>query len=635
MTFLQTTMRKSIRTTDSEWFRLRLSVVMTLVTAAFVVLFLRLFYLQVLEGEEFRRLSENNCVRLLTIQPQRGFVFDRNGALLVDNRPSFNLSIIPKDAKPVESVIDILSRYLNVPAEELMAKVRNIKGTSSFRPVLLKQDIGRDALALIEAHKYELPGISVDVQPRRYYLHRQSAAHLIGYLSEINSSELKGGKYPEYKPGDFVGKFGIEREFEKYIKGKRGGRQVEVNAAGQVVRVLENINSEPGNNIYLTIDQRLQSKAEELLKDKAGAVVAMEPSSGQILAMASSPAFDPNEFVCGLTHDEWKDLISQPARPMGNKAVKGEYPPASTYKIVTAIAALEEKVIDVNTSFYCPGYIKHGNREFRCWKKGGHGSVNVVRALAESCDVFFYNVGQRLDIDKLAWYAKSCGLGAPTGIGLEQESEGLIPSAIWKKKRFGSPWSSGETLSAVIGQGYNLVTPVQMLVLTSAIANGGKRVKPYVMKRIETPGGQNILNGETEIVGNLPVSQSTLNIVKKGLWEVVNTDYGTARIARPGGGIEISGKTGTAQIIGRRGNETSYERKLPDHFKPHAWFVSYAPSSDPKIAISVIIEHGEHGSSAAGPIARELVKCYLNPEAVVDDNGPDTKVVSDAVNDEY
>jgi len=628
-------MSKFIRTTDSEWFRLRLSVVMTLVTAAFVVIFLRMFYLQILEGKEFRRLSENNCIRLQTILPQRGFVFDRNGALLVDNRPSFNLSIIPDDAKPVEPVIDILSRYLNVPAEELMAKVRNIKGASSFRPVLLKQDIGRDALALIEAHKYELPGISVDVQPRRYYLHRHSAAHLIGYLSEINSSELKGGKYTEYKSGDFIGKFGIEREFEKYLKGKRGGRQVEVNAAGQVVRVLENINSEPGNNIYLTIDQRLQRKAEELLKDKAGAVIAMEPSSGQILAMASSPAFDPNEFVCGLTHDEWNDLISQPNRPMENKAIKGEYPPASTYKIVTALAALEEKVIDINTSFYCPGYLKHGNRVFMCWKKGGHGSVNVVRALAESCDVFFYNVGQRLDIDKLAWYAKGCGLGAPTGIGLEQESEGLIPSSIWKKKRFGQPWSSGETLSAVIGQGYNLATPVQMLVLTSAIANGGKRVKPYVMKRIETPGGQNIINGETEIVGNLPVSQNTLNIVKKGLWEVVNKDYGTARIARPGEGIEISGKTGTAQIVGRKKNETGYERKLPDHFKPHAWFVSYAPSSDPKIAISVIIEHGEHGSSAAGPIARELVKCYLNPEAVVDDNNPDTKVVSDAFYDEY
>jgi penicillin-binding protein 2 len=258
-----------------------------------------------------------------------------------------------------------------------------------------------------------------------------------------------------------------------------------------------------------------------------------------------------------------------------------------------------------------------------------------VRALAESCDVFFYNVGQRLDIDKLARYAKGCGLGAKTGIGLEQEGEGLIPSAIWKKKRFGSPWSSGETISAVIGQGYNLVTPVQMLVLTSAIANGGKIIKPYIVKKIETPDGQNIFNSKTEVIGNIPVSQSTLSIVKKGLWEVVNKNYGTAWIARPGEGIEISGKTGTAQIIGRRENDASYDRKLPDHFKPHAWFVSYAPSDDPKIAISVIIEHGGHGSSAAGPVARELVKCFLSPEAESEENSQVTGIVSDTVYDEY
>jgi penicillin-binding protein 2 len=632
-------MRKFIRTTDSEWFRLRLSVVTSIVTAAFAVLCLRLFYLQILEGGEFRRLSENNCIRLQPVQAQRGFVFDRNGALLVDNRPSFNLSITLKEAnqgaRSIESTMGTLSRYLDISAEELMTKVVGIKGASVFKPVILKQDIGRDALAMIEAHKYDLPGISVDVQPRRYYLNRRSVAHLTGYLSEINSDELKGEKYSEYRLGDYVGRSGIEKEFEKYLKGKRGGRQVEVNAAGQVVRVLENIVSEPGNNIYLTIDQRLQNKAEELLKDKSGAVVAMEPSSGEILAMVSSPAFDPNEFIRGLTHDEWKDLISQPDKPMGNKTIKGEYPPASTYKIVTAIAALEEKIIDVNTSFYCPGYMRYGNREFRCWKKGGHGSVNVIRALAESCDVFFYNVGQRLDIDKLAWYAKRCGLGAKTGIDLEQEGEGLIPTAAWKKKRFGSPWSGGETISAVIGQGYNLVTPLQMLIVTSAVANGGKIVKPHVMKRIETPDGRNILNGMTEVVGNIPVSQSTLSIVRKGLWEAVNKNYGTAWIARPGEGLEISGKTGTAQIIGRRENETSYDRKLPDHFKPHAWFVSYAPSDDPKIAISVIIEHGGHGSSAAGPVARELVKCYLIPEAGTDENNQSNGIISDAVNDEY
>ena len=607
-------MSKLIRSTDSEWFRHRLSGVMYFVAAAFVIIFLRLFYLQVVEGEEFRRLSENNCIRLQGIEHPRGLVFDRNGVLLVDNRPSFNLSIVLNDAKPVDSTLEKLSQCMNMPAGDLASRAENIKGISSYRPVLLKQDVGRDALAAVEAHMYDLPGVSVEVQPKRYYLHRNSGAHIIGYLSEISPNELKNEKYAKNKQGDFIGKAGIEKTFENYLMGKRGGRQVEVNVSGKVVRVLENINAEAGNNIYLTIDQRLQKKAEELLEGKAGAVLAMEPSSGEILAFVSQPSFDPNEFVCGMTNEEWKKLISQPNRPMENKAVKGEYPPGSTYKIVTAIAALEEKVIDVNTSFYCPGFIKYGNREFRCWKKGGHGSVNIIRALAESCDVFFYNVGQRLDIDKLAWYSKACGLGFPTGIGMEQEGAGLIPSAIWKKKRFGAAWSSGETLSAVIGQGYNLATPLQMLVLTSSVANGGKRLRPTVMKRIETPGGRLITENKIEILGNLPASSGTMDIIKNGLWEVVNKNYGTAWSARHGGGIEASGKTGTSQVVGRKEGDDE-EKKLPQHLRPHAWFVAYAPSSDPKIAVSVLVEHGGSGSSAAAPVARELIKCYFNQES--------------------
>jgi penicillin-binding protein 2 len=586
---------------------------MYFVTAAFVLILLRLFYLQVIEGEEFRRLSENNCIRIQSEEYPRGMIFDRNGILLVDNRPSFNLNIVMNDARPAEATLIKLSRYINVPAEEMILKAGSIKGISAYRPVLLKQDIGRNALASVEVHKYDLPGISVDVQPKRYYLRRKSASHLIGYLSEISPGELKEKKYARNRQGDYIGKFGVEKSFEGYLMGKRGGRQVEVNVSGQVVRVLEKIDAEAGNNLYLTIDERLQRKAEELMEGKAGAVVAMEPSSGEILALTSQPSFDPNIFACGLSNDEWRNLVSQPGRPMENKAIKGEYPPGSTYKIVTAIAALEEKVIDINTSFYCPGYIKYGNREFRCWKKGGHGTVNVIRALAESCDVFFYNVGHRLDIDKLAWYAKACGLGAQTGIGLDQEGAGLIPSVIWKKKRFGSAWSSGETLSAVIGQGYDLATPLQMLVLFSSIANGGKKIRPTVMKRIETPEGNVIAESKPEVLGNLPVSPKTLEIVTKGLWEVVNKNYGTAWAARPGGEIEVCGKTGTSQVVGRKEGDDE-KKRVPHHLKPHAWFVAYAPYSDPKIAVSVLVEHGGHGSSAAAPIARELIKLYLNPE---------------------
>lgn len=606
------------------------------VTAAFALLFLRLFYLQIIQGAELRQLSENNCIRLQNIEYSRGMVFDRNGILLVDNRPSFNLSMVLSNAKPVEATIGKLSKYVNVPAEKLSSQVNSVKGISCYKPVLLKQDIGRDILAAVEVHKYNLPGISVDVKPKRYYPHGNSAAHLIGYLSEISANELKDEKYCENKQGDYIGKFGVEKSFEKCLTGKRGMRQVEVNAVGQVVRVLKTVDAQAGDNIYLTIDERLQRKAEELLEGKAGVVVAMDPSSGEILAMASSPSFDPNLFVSGMTHDEWENLISHPHRPIENKAIKGAYPPASTYKIITAIAALEEKIIDINTSFYCPGYLTYGTRNYMCWKKGGHGRVNVVRALAESCDVFFYNVGQRLDIDKLAWYAKACGLGSPTGIDLEQEGVGLIPSTTWKKKRFGSAWSSGENLSAAIGQGYNLVTPIQMLALISEIANGGKRITPLVVKKIITPEGKLIMESKPEKLGRIPVSQSTIDIIRQGLCDVVNKNYGTAYRSRPGGGIEMCGKTGTAQVVGRKQGESNYDKKIvPYLYKPHAWFVCYAPSTDPKIAIVVIVEHGEHGASSAAPIAKELVNNYLNAPDEENQTSPNEPADYNQIYDEY
>ena len=607
-------MGKYLKTADSDWFKQRLVVVMYCVIAAFVVLICRLFYLQVIEGEEFRRLSENNCIRLQSIDPQRGLIYDRNRVLLVDNRPSFDLSIILKDAKPINDTIEKLSEYINVPADDLMSKIKKCKGISIYKPFLLKRDIGRDALAVIEARKYDLPGIEVNVTPRRNYINRQTAAHLIGYVSKINPDELKSAKYSGCGGGDFIGKFGVEKAYGSYLRGKRGGRQVEVNATGQVVRILQTVDALPGHNVYLTIDLKLQQKAEELLEGVAGAVAAMDPATGEILALASSPCFDQNSFVSGMSHEQWHALVSNRFRPMENKVVQGGYPPASTYKIVTAIAGLEEGIITKDTRFYCPGHYKCGDRDFRCWKKVGHGNIDVITALAESCDVFFYQVGQKLGIDRLAWYAKACGLGASAGIKLDNEVSGLIPTAAWKKRRTGIAWQRGETLSVAIGQGYNLVSPLQMLLLTSAVANNGIRYKPLILKTIETAEGKIIsddsLHTKRAIAGKLPTSRQTLEIVKKGLWEVVNGRKGTARIARIDG-IDISGKTGTAQVVSRKKNDTSDKQAVAPHLQPHAWFVAFAPSDEPEIAVVVMVEHGGHGSSTAAPIARELIKTYL------------------------
>ncbi|MBN1930558.1 MAG: penicillin-binding protein 2 [Desulfobacterales bacterium] len=606
-------MSKYLNTADNEWYKQRLTGVIICVLAAYIVLIVRLFYLQVIEREEYRRLSENNCIRLQNIDPPRGLIFDHNGKLLVDNRPSFDLSIILKDAKPVKQTLEKLSNYTKIPTEELQACIDGNKGMSPYKPILIKNDIGRDILATIEAHQYDLPGIEVTVRPLRYYINKQSGAHLIGYLSQINPVELESGKYPKSIAGDFIGKYGVEKAFENYLCGSRGGRQVEVNANGQVVRILRTVDAQPGNNIYLTIDQVLQEKAEELLENSAGAVIAMDPGSGNILALVSSPSFDQNAFVGGMTHSQWDALVSNPYRPMENKAIQGEYPPASTYKIITAMAGLEEGIIDNNTEIYCPGYYKYGDRVFRCWKKGGHGTVNVVKALAESCDVFFYQVGQKLGVDRLAWYAKACGLGSPTGIDLSHEAHGLIPTAAWKKSRTGIAWQGGETLSIAIGQGYNLATPLQMLSLISAVGNGGKIYKPLILKEIRTAEGEVISQNKSCVIGELPVSGKTLEVVKKGLWAAVNGQRGTARIAHLDQ-IDMSGKTGTAQVFSHKKNDDSHEKERSEFLKPHAWFVSYAPADKPKIAVTVIVEHGEHGSSAAAPIAKELVKTYLLTE---------------------
>jgi penicillin-binding protein 2 len=604
---------KYLKTADTDWYKQRLIRVMLCVSGAFFILLIRLFYLQVIQGQELRRLSENNCIRLQSTDASRGMIFDRNGILLVDNRPAFDLSIILKDAKPVDRTIEKLAKLIEVPVPELIKKIGDNKGISSYNPILLKQDIGRDALAAVEVRKFDLPGIVVDVKPRRHYIKKQSAAHLIGYLSEINSDELKSGKHPQCRGGDFIGKFGIEKEFEPFLKGKRGGRQVEVNVLGQVVKVLKTVDALPGQNIYLTIDYILQKKAEELLEGAAGAVVAMDPETGNILVMASSPSFDQNAFVDGMSYKQWESLISNPLRPMENKAVQGEYPPASTFKIVTAIAGLEEGVIEENTTIYCPGYYKYGNRIYRCWRRGGHGSVNIFKALSESCDVFFYQVGQKLGVDRLAFYAKACGLGSVTGINLDDEAEGLIPTSAWKKQRTGISWQGGETLSVAIGQGYDLSTPLQMLVLTSAVANGGTRYKPLILKSVKTADGDIVIQSEKQAIGSLPAGKNTLSTVKKGLSEVVNSPRGTGWIAHIKD-MDISGKTGTAQVVGRSSDSHLSEKDMPDHFKAHAWFVSYAPSVDPQIAVVVFVEHGEHGSSTAAPIAREIIRTYLEKD---------------------
>jgi len=603
-----------LKTVNSDWFNQRITGVIFCIAAAFSVLFIRVFYLQVMEGESYRRLSENNSIRLQSVDAPRGLIFDANRSLLVDNRPSFDLGIIIKDAKPLDETVDKLARYMEIPADEITEKIASTKGVPSFKPIFVKQDIGRNAMATVEVHKFDLPGVTINIRPVRHYINSMHASHLIGYLGEINADELASKEYAACQRGDYIGRFGVEKSYEEILRGRRGGRQVEVNVRGQVVRVLKTVNAQPGKNLVLTIDAGLQKMAESLLAEKVGAVVAVDPDNGHILTMVSNPTFDQNAFVSGLSHDEWNALLSNPDHPMTNKVLQGEYPPASTYKIVTAIAGLEEGAVDENTVINCPGYYAYGNRVFRCWRRGGHGKVDMYRAIAESCDVYFYQVGEAVGVDKLAAYARALGLGSRTKIRLDNESSGLIPTAEWKRKRFGERWQKGETLTIAIGQGFNLVTPLQMATLVAAVGNGGTLYRPIIVKAIETADGGIVEDGAPYIAGRLNISEKTLAIIRKGLWGVVNGDKGTARGSRLKG-IEMSGKTGTAQVVGRKEGENFSKKKdeeVEHHFKDHAWFVAYAPSEDPVIAVAVIVEHGEHGSSAAAPVAKTLIQFYMD-----------------------
>ncbi|ETR69027.1 MAG: penicillin-binding protein 2 [Candidatus Magnetoglobus multicellularis str. Araruama] len=412
----------------------------------------------------------------------------------------------------------------------------------------------------------------------------------------------------DYRQGDYIGKYGIEKDYESYLRGKQGGRQVEVDVNGRVIKIHQTEKAIPGHNLYLTIDARLQKKVESLLADKSGAVVAINPQNGMILAFASKPDFDPNIFVDGMTHKQWQRLVSDYQKPLHNKVLQGEYPPGSVYKIITAMAGIEENVVSLNEKIECHGHYRLGNRVYRCWKKYGHGWMNLVDAIRESCDVYFYQLGLQLGVDRLARYATACGLGKKTGSGMDLERPGLVPTSKWKLLHTGEVWQKGETLSIAIGQGFNLVTPMQMVCLISAVANGGILYQPQFIKSIQTVTGKTLFSARPKKSGRLPANLKTIQIIKKGLWEVVNQPGGTAYWHARDKDIVISGKTGTAQVVSLKKREESEDN---NRYEDHAWFVAYAPSVDSRIAVAVLIEHGGHGSSAASPIAKEVIQTYL------------------------
>ncbi len=589
----------------------RLFTFSAIVVVGTIILLSRLWFLQILNGDDYRQKSENNRVRIRPILAARGMILDRFGKVMVDNRPAFDVFLLREDAGNLKEAIKNVSGVIKTRPEDIETSLRR---ESPIRPVRIKRDIDRETLATLLTNRLDLPGITVSIEPKRSYPYGNLGSHLFGHIGEVTEKQLSVASYTDYRMGSLIGKSGLELKYETYLKGVDGGKYVEIDASGRELSILKEVDSYPGNNLVTTIDLELQKAAEEAFKDKAGAVVAMDPRNGEVLAMISSPAFNPDMFSGPLDSEEWNLLINNPLKPLQNRAIQGQYPPGSTYKTIVAAAALEEGVITKDTAFQCNGSYRFGNRNYRCWKSDGHGSVSLHRAIVESCDTYFYQVGLKLGIDKIAEYSRKFGLGQPTGIELSDEKSGVVPDRAWKQKRFGTPWFEGETLSCAIGQGFNLVTPIQLLTAYAALTNGGDVYQPHLAKAIVGPDGKVLRTLLPEARKKLILSPETVELLKAGLQGVVNEPGGTARSARLDD-IKVGGKTGTTQVVAMRADQRVRGEDLTYWFRDHAWFASFAPVEDPRIALVVFIEHsGYSGGHAAAPVAGKILKSFFDLE---------------------
>ena len=600
--------------------RLRLAAVLILLVL--LVFVIRLFQLQILEGDELRRRSEQNSVRQVRLEAPRGEVLDREGRVLASTRPAYRLEVTPNDLAGRERTFAALGKLLGVDPAGLDAKAGSSTGRGRFRPRVLADDLDFETLARVESHRFAMPGVRTHVEPRRHYLSGPVAAHLLGTIGEIRSDQLERKSFQDYRSGDVIGQTGLEALFEAHLRGREGGRNVVVDVAGrQVGDPLLEVPPVSGGRVVLSLDRDLQVAGEQAFSDvpegeppRMGAVVALDVHTGDVLVLLSRPGFDPNSFAGGIDSATWKALTSDEWDPLQNRALQNHYPPGSTHKALVAAALLQEGVIGPHTTAYCPGFFRFGGRSYRCWKRAGHGTVDLIDALRESCDVFFYTYGEKLGIDRLATYLEAFGIGRAPGLGLGTEAPGLVPSTAWKRRRFGQPWYPGETVSASIGQGFNLYTPMQLAVAYAALANGGKLMKPRLVLRLETQDGITVKSFPTEQTGEVPVTPARLALVRRGLRAAVEEPHGTGGRAKVPG-VEVSGKTGTAQVVRLERVEGLKDSEIPIRQRDHGWFAAFAPAGDPEIVVAVFVEHGLHGSTAAAPIAQRILARYFEKQS--------------------
>lgn len=563
----------------------------------------RLYFLQIYQGEKYSLLSDSNRMSKRLIVPPRGSINDRNGIELAKNNQNFQAMIISEQVRNIDNLLQTITPILNLSENDIKRIHQDISRHKKFVPIKIKDNLSWEEVSTLMINNHQFPGLIIDEGLTRYYPYKEYTAHPLGYVGSVSKTDLEKSDAPLLQvPGFKIGKSGFEKTYDESLRGKEGTLTYEVNAYGRIMREMEKIDGTKGTDLDLTIDIRLQEFAYKAFGKHSGAAIVMNVHTGEILAFVSAPAFDANLFVDGISFKNWNNLLYDEKTPLTNKTISGQYSPGSTFKIVVALAALEAGIIDYNTTSFCSGKMKLGNHLFHCWKHSGHGKVNVVEAIKHSCDIFFYEVALKLGIEKIAQMSYKLGLGTTYELGLENQKSGVIPNRRWKKEKLKSSWQQGETVIAGIGQGYVLVTPLQLVTMLSRVVNGGYAVNPTLVKpQTETKPKKINLNNEH------------IEIVKQGMFEVVNGIGGTASRAKLKlKDIKMSGKTGTTQVrrisLKERSQGIKKDEDMEWKYRNHAWFMAYAPHDTPKYAVAVIVEHGGSGSGVAAPIASKILE---------------------------
>lgn len=598
--------------------QIRLWPIALVLVAIFLLFTVRLFQLQVLEGEALASRSQANYVRTVRLEAQRGSIVDREGRTIAASRPAYGVDLIPNEIRNPWRTYSVLGAILGEDPTEISERVGQPRGRRRFQPVSLSKDLSLEARAQVAEHRYAMPGVELYGKPLRDYVYGSLAAQLLGTIGEIDLDELRTEPYSDYRSGETIGKTGLEAAHEQHLRGRAGGVNLVVDVAGREIDEIDRMEPTPGGRLVLSLDLDLQKVAEQVFvrpdpkqPDYMGALVALDPRNGDVLAMVSAPTYDANAFAGGVDRETWAALNSDQWRPLRNRAIAGVYPPGSTYKAFVAAAGLAEGTIDATTVVSCMGHFRLGRRTYRCWKRGGHGPVNLKQALAGSCDVYFYELGRQLGVETLARYAKLFGLGRTTGIPIRGENGGLVPTPEWKMRTRGERWIDGETISLSIGQGANLTTPLQLAVAYSVIANGGNVVEPRIVLRSETWDGQVVDEFAPVIRARDVIAQPILEMVTDGLRSVVMDPRGTGRRAQVPG-ISVAGKSGTTQVVSLDLVEGLEPEEIPVKYRDHAIFAAFAPVESPEIVVVAVVEHaGGGGGSVAAPMTQKVLAEYF------------------------